>query len=65
MEFKIGDQVLIYDETLRRGRSKKLNAKWKGPYTIIEKKSDANYVIKTGRKSTTVHANRLKLFIEN
>jgi len=65
IEFKIGDQVLIYDETLRRGRSKKLDAKWKGPYVILEKKSNANYTLKTGRKSTTVHANRLKLFIEH
>jgi len=64
-KFKISDKVLIYDEALRRGKSKKLNAKWRGPYTILEKKLDANYTIKTGRKSTTVHANRLKLFIEN
>jgi len=48
-KFKIGDRVLIYDETLRRGRSKKLDAKWKGPYTIMEKRSDANYIIKTGK----------------
>jgi len=62
--FRAGDKVLIFDETLRRGRSKKLDAQWKGPYIITEKKSDANYIIKTGRKSMTVHANRLKLFIE-
>ncbi|XP_018402807.1 PREDICTED: uncharacterized protein LOC108779800 [Cyphomyrmex costatus] len=28
IKFKIGDKVLLYDETLRRGRSKKLDALW-------------------------------------
>jgi len=29
--FKIGDKVLLQDETLRRGRSKKLDAQWTIP----------------------------------
>jgi len=36
--FKVGNKVLLYDETVRRGRSKKLESQWIGPYTIIEKK---------------------------
>jgi len=40
--FKISDRVLIFDETLRCGRSKKLEAQWKGPYTILEKNSGTN-----------------------
>ncbi|XP_018398570.1 PREDICTED: uncharacterized protein LOC108776451 [Cyphomyrmex costatus] len=35
VKFKIGDKVLLYDETLRRGRSKKLNALWTGPYDQV------------------------------
>jgi len=62
--FKVGDKVLIYDETLRRGRSKKLESLWTGPYTIIEKNSKVNYTVKKGRKTTRVHVNRLKPFIE-
>jgi len=33
--FKIRDKVLLYDETVRRGRSKKLDPQWIGPYVII------------------------------
>jgi len=62
--FKIGDKVLLQDETLRRGRSKKLDAPWTGPYRIVEKISDVNYKIQIKRKTACVHANRLKLFIE-
>jgi len=62
--FKAVDKVLVYDETLRRGRSKKLEALWTGPYTIIEKNSEVNYTIKKERKILRIHTNRLKPFIE-
>jgi len=62
--FKVNDKVLIYDETLRRGRSKKLELLWTGPYTIIEKTSKVNYTIKKGRKIARIQINRLKPFIE-
>lgn len=48
--FKIGDKVLVYDETLRRGRLKKLELLWTRPYTILEKNSDVNYTIKRDEK---------------
>jgi len=48
--FKIGDKVLLQDETLRRGRSKKLEAPWTGPYRVTEKLSDVNYKIQIKRK---------------
>lgn len=63
-QFHIGDKVLLYDETIRRGRSKKLDSLWIGPYEIIKKHSDVNYTIKR-RKELTIHANRLKHFIDN
>jgi len=63
-QFKVGDKVLVYDETLRRGRSKKLESLWTGPYTILEKNSNVNYTIKRGRKAIRMHPNKLKLFIE-
>jgi len=62
--FKVGDTVLFHDETVRRGRSKKLESQWVGPYTITAKLSDVNYEIKGG-KTIRVHANRIKPFIEN
>jgi len=61
--FKIGDKILLQDETLRRGRSKKLEAPWTGPY-CIEKISDVNYKIQIKRKTVCVHANQLKSFVE-
>ncbi|KAM0729433.1 Retrovirus-related Pol polyprotein from transposon 297 [Formica fusca] len=65
IKLKVGEKVLLYDETVRRGRSKKLDSLWTGPYTIIEKNSEVNYTIKRGRKTIRVHINRLKPFIEN
>lgn len=59
--FKPGDLVLLYDETVRRGRSKKLSNKWIGPYEIIQA-DNVNAVIKKGRKTQKVHVNRLKPF---
>ena len=32
---KLGDKVLLFDESVRRGRSKKLCAKWIGPYVVL------------------------------
>jgi len=61
--FKVGDKVLIYDETLRRGRSKKLESLWTGPYDI-EKNSKVNYTVKKSRKTASIHVNRLKPFIK-
>jgi len=63
--FKIGDKVLLQNETLRRGRSKKLDAQWTEPYRVVEKISDVNYKIQIKRKTTCVHANRLKSFVEH
>lgn len=63
-EFTINDRVLLYNESVRRGRSKKLEQQWVGPYTVLEKISPVNYIIKMGNKRYTVHANRLKHFYD-
>lgn len=60
--FAPGDLVLMYDPTVKRGRSKKLKKPWLGPYKILEKLSDVNYKIKKGRKEYITHANRIKHF---
>ena len=57
----IGDRVLLYDETVRRGRSKKLSSQWIGPYEVIGV-DKVNATIKKGRKLQKVHMNRLKPF---
>ena len=60
----MGDKVLLFDESVRRGISKKLSSLWIGPYTIIKKLSDVNYNIQKGKNKQTIHANRLKHFYD-
>jgi hypothetical protein len=55
---KVGDKVLLYDETIRRGRSKKLSPQWLGPYEVSIDR--VNAIIKKGRHRQKVHLNRLK-----
>jgi hypothetical protein len=60
-QVNIGDKVLLYDETVRRGRSRKLSAQWIGPYEVIGV-DRVNATIKKGRRAQKVHINRLKPF---
>ena len=52
---------MLFDETVPRGRSRKLSVQWIGPYTITEI-DKVNATLTSGRKSTKVHVKRLKLF---
>jgi hypothetical protein len=61
ISFHIGDRVLLYDETVRRERSRKLCSQWLGPYKIISL-DKVNATIRKGRRSQKVHINRLKPF---
>jgi transposase InsO family protein len=61
--FQAGEKVLLYDETVRRGRSRKLCSQWLGPYEIVSI-DKVNATIKKGRHSQKVHVNRLKHFID-
>jgi hypothetical protein len=58
-QITVGDKVLLHDETLRRGRSKKLSNQWIGPYEVIGVEK-VNAIIKRGRRVQKVHINRLK-----
>jgi hypothetical protein len=57
----VGQQVLLYDETVRRGRSKKLSPQYIGPYEVLSV-NGINVTIKKGRTTQQVHVNRLKPF---
>jgi len=61
LKLHVGDKVLLFDETVRRGRSRKLSAQWIGPYTVTEV-DKVNVTLAKGRKQTKVHINRLRLF---
>jgi transposase InsO family protein len=58
---KTGDKVLLFDESVRRGRSRKLSTQWVGPYVVLEV-TGVNATIKKGRNAIKVHVNRLKPF---
>jgi hypothetical protein len=62
LQIEVGDKVLLYDENVQRGRSKKFCSQWLGPYEVISKKG-ANATIKKGKRIQNVHLNRLKLSI--
>ena len=34
-DIQVGQKVLLFDETVRRGRSKKLSAQYVGPYEVL------------------------------
>jgi len=53
-KLQVGDKVLLFDETVRRGRSRKLSAQWAGPHTKTDI-DKVNATIARGRKSTKVH----------
>jgi hypothetical protein len=53
---------LVKDESVRRGRSKKLEAPYIGPHEIIGIE-EPNLILRTKRsKKLKIHANRAKLF---
>jgi transposase InsO family protein len=57
-KFKVGDEVLLLLPT----DNNKLLMHWKGPFTVIEKKSDMDYKINLGNKAKTFHANLLRIY---
>jgi hypothetical protein len=57
----IGDKVLLYDETVRRGRWRKVSNQWFRPYEVIEV-DKVKAIVKTGGRAQKVHINGLKHF---
>ena len=60
-EFQIGQRVLLFDETVRRGRSKKLSPQYVGPYEVLAVEG-VNVTIRKGRTTQKVHVNRIRPF---
>ena len=61
MKIEVGEKVLLYDQTVRRGRYRKLNSQWIGSYEVVEV-NKVNATIRKGRRMIKVHVNRLKPF---
>ena len=59
---QVGDKVLLFDESVQRGRSRKLSAKWVGPFVVL-RVDGVNATIIKARSTIKVHVNRLKPFL--
>ena len=64
--FEPQDKVWLFVPQRKRGLSPKLHTFWRGPYVIVKKLSDANYVISKLNSNfrQVVHFNRLKPYFE-
>lgn len=65
--FPEGSKVWVYIPKSKKGLSKKLLHNYHGPYRVVDKLSPVHYRLRTCSNkpvSTTVHANRMKLFID-
>ena len=64
VDIGVGSHVLLRNEVIPVGHSRKLVPKWIGPYVILERKSPVNFVIKDiqddRKPNKLVHADRLK-----
>ena len=58
--FKMGDKVLLLLPT----SSNKLLAEWKGPFEVIRKLNDVDYLVRIQDKERVYHVNMLKQFHE-
>ena len=66
-DFSEGDKVWVFTPKTYKGLSRKLLHNYHGPYRIVEKLSPVHYRLRTCTNkpvSTTVHANRMKLFVD-
>jgi hypothetical protein len=59
---QVGDKVLLFDVSVRRGRSRKLSAQWGRPYVVLAV-DGVNPTIKRGRNTTNYHLNLLNPFL--
>jgi hypothetical protein len=62
-DYKVGDYVWLYNESKRKGKSKKFQTRWgENPYKIVAVIDENNYKIKclSGKKASIVNKERLK-----
>jgi transposase-like protein len=61
-QFAIGDEVLVYDSTLLKQWSRKLEERWLGPYVILWKGSLGAYAVEVNGKQKMVSGDQLKAY---
>ena len=60
--FAVGDEVLVYNLTLLKQWSHKLEERWLGPYVILWKGSLGAYAVDVGGKQKMVSGDQLKAY---
>lgn len=70
VEYSVGDRVMVWTPTRKKGKSTKLLHRWHGPYEVTKKLSEVNYEVKIvprGNKMAyydTIHVARLKPYFK-
>lgn len=65
VEYKEGDEVMVWTPIRKKGKSTKLLHRWHGPYTVHRKLYYEIKVVPSGNRMSyfdTVHVSRLKKF---
>ena len=60
--YKVGEEVLVFNPTVKKGETRKFTSFYRGPYIIVKVISDLNFKVedKKTRKAIKVHYDRLK-----
>jgi hypothetical protein len=62
VNFKIGDKILVLNESKKITRNSKFSDEWIGPYTILDDLGNNLFKVKIGRKITNIHGDKLKIY---
>ena len=62
--YQQGEKVWLRQHYTPKGKARSLTPHWSGPYVVLKRSSDVNYVLRRvgGRKETVAHYNRLKSY---
>ena len=62
--YKFGEEVLVFNPTVKNGETRKFTSFYRGPYIIVENINDLNFKVedKKMRKTIKVHYDRLKKY---
>ena len=60
--YKVGEEVLVFNPTVKKGETRKFTSFCGGPFIIVEIINDLNFMVenKKTRKAIKVHYDRLK-----